>query len=230
MQWFWGASLLPASHCPFETLPCSGAACLPAISKPNSNGKDCEYTPRKDVTFFPNASFQFGKRNILCRRANDRYRQFIAGRCIVFRAKWRREYIENGNLVKNKDGDSSFLPELQRRQNDNMAIPEKQYAVLWTLQRHTVVFGKPINRYHTPPKLIFFRVKSGFYVHGSRRNAGGRVFECPRTKRGAPDLRVIQAARPGSWSRWPTNPSVTAKRAQLCFKGNRWLEMLSVYV
>lgn len=41
-------------------------------------------------------------------------------------SKWRRKCIENGNLVKNKDGDSSFLPELQRRQNDNMAIPEIQ--------------------------------------------------------------------------------------------------------
>lgn len=70
---------------------------------------------------------------------------------------WERKFS------KNKDGDSSFLPELQRRQNDNMAIPEIQYAVLWTLQRHTVVFGKPINRYHTPSKLIF-RVKSGFYA------------------------------------------------------------------
>lgn len=70
---------------------------------------------------------------------------------------WERKFS------KNKDGDSSFLPELQRRQNDNMAIPEIQYAVLWTLQRHTVVFGKPVNRYNTPPKLIF-RVKSGFYA------------------------------------------------------------------
>lgn len=34
------------------------------------------------------------------------------------------------------------------------------------------------------------------------------MFECPRSKRGAPDLRVIRAAWPGYWSRWPTNPSV----------------------
>lgn len=70
---------------------------------------------------------------------------------------WERKFS------KNKDGDSSFLPELQRRQNDNMAIPEIQYALLWTLHGHTVVFGKPINRYYTPTTLIF-RAKSSFYA------------------------------------------------------------------
>lgn len=74
-----------------------------------------------------------------------------------------KEICGERKFSKNKDGDSSFLPELQRRQNDNMAIAEIQYALLWTLQWHTVVFGKPINLYYTLPKLIF-RAKSGFYA------------------------------------------------------------------
>lgn len=137
---------------------------------------------------------------------------------------WERKFS------KNKDGDSSFLPELQRRQNDNMAIPEIQYAVLWTLQRHTVVFGKPINRYHTPPKLIF-RVKSGFYACMGR--VGTPVVEYLSAHAPSEAHRISASFKqpgPGYWSRRPTNPSVTTTKAQLRFKGNRWTDILGVYV
>lgn len=100
---------------------------MPAISQPNSSGKDCEYTLSKDFLFVDKPAFTGQVEYFLS--SNERL-IFVSGHNIVFGSKWRRKYIENGNLVKNKDGDGSFLPDLQRRQNDNMAIPEIQYAVL----------------------------------------------------------------------------------------------------
>lgn len=69
-------------------------------------------------------------------RVSDRY--FAS---FVTKGQQRRFQVEGNTLraeilvrkkktKKNKDGDSSSLPELQRRQSDNMAIPETQYAAL----------------------------------------------------------------------------------------------------
>lgn len=69
---------------------------------------------------------------------------------------WERKFS------KNKDGDSSFLPELQRRQNDNMAIPEIQYAVLRTVQRQNCCEEIVINVVYTL-HLLFFVLDTFFW-------------------------------------------------------------------
>lgn len=128
------------------------------------------------MTFFPlNASFQFGKWNILCRRANDRYRPFIAGLGIVFGAKWRREYIGNGNLVKTK---METVPFSQSFKDDRMTT--------WRLLRYSIQSSEHARgtQWYLESRLIaiihhrrrFFVFKSGFYACMSR--AGTPVLEC----------------------------------------------------
>lgn len=128
------------------------------------------------MTFFPlNASFQFGKWNILCRRANDRYRPFIAGLGIVFRAKWRREYIGNGNLVKTK---METVPFSQSFKDDRMTT--------WRLLRYSIQSSEHSRgtQWYLESRLTaiihhrrrFFVFKSGFYACMSR--AGTPVVEC----------------------------------------------------
>lgn len=176
------ASLLHASRCPLfkrcRAVEQPAEAGLPAISEPNSSGKDCEYTPRKDVTFFSplTPAFSLGKWNILCRRANDRYRPFVAGLGIVFRAKWRREYIENGNLVKTK---METVPFSQSFKDDRMTT--------WRLLRYSIQSSEHSRgtQWYLESRLtaiihhrrrFFSCLKSGFYACMSR--AGTPVVEC----------------------------------------------------
>lgn len=157
------------------------------------------------MTFFPlNASFQFGKWNILCRRANDRYRPFIAGLGIVFRAKWRREYIGNGNLVKTK---METVPFSQSFKDDRMTT--------WRLLRYSIQSSEHSRgtQWYLESRLTaiihhrrrFFVFKSGFYA--CMRRAGTPVVECLSAHAASEAHRVNRAAWPGDWSRWPTNPS-----------------------
>ncbi len=61
-----------------------------------------------------------------------------------------------------------------------------------------------ITRYFT----YFSMLNEFYFMHESRGNAHCRVFGCPRMKRGAPDLRVIQAGWLRCWSCWPRKRSV----------------------
>lgn len=61
-------------------------------------------------------------------------------------------------------------------------------------------------------------------MHESRGNADGRVFGCPRIKRGAPDLRVIQA---GCLMKPLANKSIrlVTNTVKFSFNGDDWTEI-----
>lgn len=213
MQWFcelarYRLAIAPFKRCRAVEEQLQRSVC-PPLANPTATERIANTPLVKRFFFFLSLNqLSWGKWNIPCRRANDRYWQFVRGYSIAFRSKWRRKYIENGNLVKNKDGDSSFLPELQRLQNDNMAIPELQYAVLWTLQWRKVLLRMSNKRYLHITESVFSVLNWFYFVHDTRGNAERGAFGCPRMKRGAPDLRVIRAGWLGQWSRWPTHASV----------------------
>lgn len=104
----------------------------------------------------------------VCYRATRRFQVEVAKEIY-----WERKFS------KNKDGDSSFLPELQRRQNDNMAIPEIQYAVLWTLQwAKKCCLERVITATYTLSKL-FFDVKSVLFHAWVERKRRASSFRLP---------------------------------------------------
>lgn len=141
MQWFcelarYRLAIAPFKRCRAAERQLERSVCPPLA---NSWGEDCECVFSKDFLFFSlssvKTSFHCGS-GIL---PSSEMPILPVRRRVVFRAKeicWERKFS------KNKDGDSSFLPGLQRRQNDNMAIPEIQYAVLRTLEWQRALFRK----------------------------------------------------------------------------------------
>lgn len=63
-----------------------------------------------------------------------------------------------------------------------------------------------------------------YFMHESSGNTDGRVFGCPRIKRGAPDLLVSQAG-------WLMKPlvdksiSLVANNVELIFNGGDWADI-----
>lgn len=115
---------------------------------------------------------------------------------------------------KNKDGDGSFLPGLQRRQNDNMATPETRHTALHAPGAHGGAWRADLPLFYAaedggfPP-----RVKSGFCACMSR--AGAPALECLSARAPGEAQRVsasFEQPGPVVGSRWPARPSVRLQR------------------
>lgn len=138
------------------------------------------------------------------------------GYCIVFRSKWRRKYIENGNLVKTK---METVPFSQSFKDDRMTT--------WRFLRYSMQFSEHFNGKKVLLRMsnyrdlhitfVIFRCFISFISCMSRGgNADRRVFGCPRMKRGAPDLPCHSGSRLARLMK-PANKSISlvAKRCQV---------------
>lgn len=125
MQCFLLASSLQASHCPFkrcravedlqEKPDCPPLPTLQQLER-------IANIPCKDTLFYFQVEFIGEMDRLVVERTTDLTVCYIRS---PFRKQRRRKYSER-KLVKQRW--SLLSPELQRRQNDNMAIPEIQYA------------------------------------------------------------------------------------------------------
>lgn len=110
-----------------------------------------------------------------------------------FQVEVAKEICWERKFSKNKDGDSSFLPELQRRQNDNMAIPKIQYAVLRTVQRQNY-WGEIVINVNYTLLLWFFVVLRFFLSCVSREETPTVEFLAAHASGAVHRISVIQAA------------------------------------
>lgn len=81
--------------------------------------------------FFRKTSFHWGSGIFF---VVERTTDIVTGHYIVFRSKWRRKYIENGNLVKTK---METVPFSQSFKDDRMTT--------WRFLRHSMQFSEHFN-------------------------------------------------------------------------------------